>query len=338
MNKVLIITDAWYPQINGVVFTLINTIKEIKSRGLDVLVIHPSMFKTFTFSLYPEIHIPYKHKKKMIKIIDNFKPDFIHIATEGILGITARRYCLDNKLKFTTAYHTKFPEYAFENFNIPLKIGYFYMKWFHKKSSNILVPTESIKKEIKKYGIKKTKIWSRGVDIDLFSPEKKSNEFNFKYILYVGRVSKEKNLDDFLSLDLSNIDKDLKKVVVGDGNKLDSYKKRYEDVIFVGTKSGEELAKYYASAEVFCFPSKTDTFGLVIIESLASGVPVVAYKVPQIMDIVVDGVGKTSDNLLDAIRLALKGKSSELCRKHVLDNYSWSSATNTFIESLVPAK
>jgi glycosyltransferase involved in cell wall biosynthesis len=337
-NRILIVTDAWDPQINGVVSTLKNTIKELKKMNFEVLVIHPNLFKTFTISLYPEIQIPYKHKKKVVNFIESFNPNYIHIATEGILGITARKYCLDKKLKFTTAYHTKFPEYASENFNIPVKIGYFYMKWFHKKSSNILVPTKSVQKEIKQYGIKKTKIWSRGVDIDLFNPNKKSNDFDFQYALYVGRVSKEKNLEDFLALDLKNIGLDLKKIVVGDGNKLESYRKKHKDVLFVGSKNGEDLAKYYANAEVFCFPSKTDTFGLVIIESLASGVPVVSYKVPQIMDIVNDSVGATSDNLIDGIKYALKNKNSKTCRQYVVDNYSWKSATDVFVKLLVPTK
>jgi glycosyltransferase involved in cell wall biosynthesis len=210
------------------------------------------------------------------------------------------------------------------------------MRWFHKKSSTTMVTTKSIQQEIKKYRIKKTKIWSRGVDTNLFSPDKKTNKFDFKYVLYVGRVTKEKNLEDFLSLDLNHLELGMKKVIVGDGNQMEEYQEKYPDVLFVGVKQGEEIAEYYANAEVFCFPSKTDTFGLVIIEALASGVPVATYKVPQIMDIINDSVGSFNDSLLLAIKSALKNKNSDTCRKYVIENYSWSSATDMFIDNLIP--
>ncbi|MDF2534364.1 MAG: alpha-mannosyltransferase [Bacillales bacterium] len=338
MNRILIVTDAWSPQINGVVNTLNNTIKELQDRGFEVFVIEPSMFDTFPLPFYKEISIVYHHTKKLNVLMENIKPNYIHIATEGPLGISARKYCVDKKLKFTTAYHTKFPEYAKDKLGVPLRVGYLYMKWFHRRSSNVMVATKSIKKELRINGISRVKYWSRGVDAELFSPEKKSNEFDFEYVLYVGRVSSEKNLDAFLGLDLSSIKPGLKKLVVGDGPQLEEFKEAYPDVVFVGPKKGEELATYYASAEVFCFPSKTDTFGLVMIESLASGVPVAAFSVPQIVDIINSNVGCTNQSLLEAIKIALKNKDSVTCRNYVMSKYTWQKATSDFLKNLTEVK
>jgi glycosyltransferase involved in cell wall biosynthesis len=338
MKKILIVTDAWAPHINGVVSTLQNTIKTLTAKGFEVSVIEPSIFNTFTLPVYKDIPISYNHKKKLYALIDEIKPDYIHISTEGIIGITTRKYCIEKKLNFTTAYHTKFPEYIKENLGIPMAIAYLYMRWFHKKSSKVLVATDSIRKELRKKGITKTFIWSRGVDTELFSPTKASGEFPYPYILYVGRVAVEKNLTAFLDLDLSSINPELKKVVVGNGVEFLEMSEKYKDVVFVGPKIEEELAKYYANAEVFCFPSKTDTFGLVMVEALSSGVPVAAFPVPQIKDIINDRVGCLNESLLHAIKLALAHKNSEACRQHVIDHYSWDMATDMFIEHMVPVK
>jgi glycosyltransferase involved in cell wall biosynthesis len=338
MKKILIVTDAWLPHINGVVSTLQNTIKTLKAKGFDVSVIEPNIFKFFTLPVYKDIPISYNHKKKLYALIDEINPDYIHISTEGIIGISARKYCLERKLKFTTAYHTKFPEYVKENLGIPVAIGNLYMKWFHRKSSKVLVTTEAIKKELRKKGIFRTFIWTRGVDTELFSPLKANNDFAFPYILYVGRVAVEKNLAAFLDLDLTSIDPNMKKVVVGNGVEFLEMSEKYKEVIFVGPKIEEELAAYYANATVFCFPSKTDTFGLVMIEALSSGVPVAAFPVPQIKDIINEKVGCLDESLLDAIKYALKHKNSNACRQHVLDHYSWDLATDMFIEHMVLTK
>jgi glycosyltransferase involved in cell wall biosynthesis len=338
MNKILIVTDAWLPHINGVVSTLLNTIKTLTAKGYEVSVIEPSIFSFFTLPVYKDIPISYRHKKKLYALIDEINPDFIHISTEGIIGITTRKYCIEHKLNFTTAYHTKFPEYVKENLGIPIAIGNLYMRWFHRKSSKVLVTTDAIKKELRKKGILKTFIWSRGVDTELFSPLKASKGFDFPYILYVGRVAAEKNLTAFLDLDLSSIDPKLKKVVVGNGVEFIEMSEKYKDVIFTGPKVEEELAQYYANAAAFCFPSKTDTFGLVLIEALSSGVPIAAFPVPQIKDIINDKVGCLNESLLDAIKYALAHRNSIACRQHVLDHYSWDIATDMFIEHMVQAK
>ncbi|MDB5053716.1 MAG: glycosyl transferase [Bacilli bacterium] len=338
MKKILIVTDAWAPHINGVVFTIQNTIKVLTARGFEVSVLEPSMFNFFTLPVYKDIPISYNHKKKLYAMIDAINPDYIHISTEGIIGITSRRYCIEKNLKFTTAYHTKFPEYVKENLGIPLAIGYLFMKWFHRKSAKVLVTTEAIKKELRKKGIFRTVIWSRGVDTELFSPLKASGDSPYPYVLYVGRVAVEKNLTAFLDLDLSPIDPKLKKVIVGNGVEFSDLSEKYKDAIFVGAKSGEELSTYYANAEVFCFPSKTDTFGLVLIEALSSGVPVAAFPVPQIKDIINEKVGCLNESLLESIKFALENKNSEACRQYVIDHYTWEIATDLFLKNMVLAK
>jgi len=338
LNKILIVTDAWTPQINGVVITLQNTIKTLREKGFNVSLIEPNMFTFFTLPVYKDIPISYNHKKKLYAMIDEIEPDYIHISTEGVIGISTRKYCIDRKLKYTTAYHTKFPEYVKENLGIPLAITYLFMKWFHRKSSKVLVATEAVRRELRNKGIFKTAIWSRGVDTELFSPCKASADKPYRYILYVGRITVEKNLTAFLDLDLSMIDPELKKVIIGTGLEFAELSEKYKDAIFVGAKCGEELARYYADAEVFCFPSKTDTFGLVMIEALSSGVPVAAFPVPQIRDIVIDAVGCLNDSLLMSIKQALKNKDPEACRQHVLNHFSWNKATDMFIENMVLVK
>lgn len=329
--KVLIVSDAWN-QTNGVVTTLETTIKHLEKNGFVVEIIHPGLFKGISFPFYKEIKlVSLLEKQKFQWMIETINPDYIHIPVEGPLGIFARNYCLHNNLNFTTAYHTHFPAYIEKMFFIPETITYQYIKWFHRPSSNVMVSTNFLIEELPKHGINNVVKWSRGVDIELFNPNKRDKYVEQKYALYVGRVSIEKNIQQFLQTNTG----DLKKVVVGDGPSRKLLEKTYPDVYFVGKKKGEELAKFFANAEVFVFPSRTDTFGLVMLEALSCGTPVAAVDVAHNYEIINDDVGCISNNLEFAIHQARK-KNRETCRQHVLENFTWEKATEQFINNLVP--
>lgn len=342
-KRLLIVTDAWSPQVNGVVRTLATTIEHIEQSGeYDLLVITPAMFKSFNLPKWvgveQEISFAYGVTKQLNEMINNFKPEYIHIAVEGPLGVAARRYCVDKQLCFTTAYHTMFPEYMHAKYKIPVWVGYAYMRWFHNPSSVVMVATDSLKSTLQTHGFINTfKRWSRGVDTNLFHPGNR-NVFTVKpdYALYVGRVSHEKNIEAFLTADTG----ELRKVIVGDGPLKDTLEQKYPEAEFVGTKRGEELAAYYANAAVFVFPSKTDTFGLVMIEALASGTPVVAYDVPSPCDIIESDVGVLSkeEDLSNAIRTAVQTVDRARCRALVEQRYTWDMATVQFLSNLVPVK
>ena len=258
-------------------------------------------------------------------------PDCIHISTEGPLGLAARRYCLNNGLAFTTAWHTKFPDYVNARFGIPHAVIYGIMQWFHKPARSVMVPTLSLKKDLEIRGFKKVKIWSRGVDTDLFHPRDDAfYDGESPHWLYVGRVAVEKNLEAFLKLDLPGT-----KHIVGDGPQRAALAERYRDVIFHGHKSGEELARHYASADVFVFPSKTDTFGLVVLEALASGVPVAAYPATGPKDILAGtDAGVLNENLQIACYKAL-GLDRTACRK-LAEHYSWRACAEQFLSNMRP--
>jgi len=264
----------------------------------------------------------------MIKKID---PDFIHITTEGPLGWAARKFCLKYDLNFTTAYHTMFPEYVNIKYHLPLSWGYHIVRKFHAPSSRVMVATMALEHQLMENDFPpKFGRWSRGVDLDLFHPKHRDPMFSEPFALYVGRVSHEKNIQAFLTAETP----DLTKIVVGDGPQLPSLKAKYKDVVFTGAKKGEDLAKFYANADVFVFPSKTDTFGLVMIEAMASGTPVAAYNEPNTTSIVVPGTGACHDDLNVAISQALT-MSRLNCRQTAETLYSWDIATDQFLSNLV---
>lgn len=342
-KKLLIVTDAWYPQINGVVRTLTSTIDEITQQDeYEILVITPGRFKSFTLprwmGIEQEIAFAYNVKDQIAEMIDGFNPDYIHIAVEGPLGIAARNYCVKKQLCFTTAYHTMFPEYLYAKYKMPLWVGYKFMRWFHEPSNVVMVATNSLRCQLQANGfLNKFKRWSRGVDTSIFNPERRNPLANtIKYALYVGRVSHEKNIEAFLKTNTPG----LMKGVVGDGPLKDMLQKKYPDAVFAGTKTGVELAEFYANAEVFVFPSKTDTFGLVIIEALASGTPVVAYDVPSPCDVITPDVGvlSTQEDLSNAIQTAIQTINRGRCRELVEQRYTWSVATSQFLSNLVPVR
>ena len=327
--KILIVTDAWYPQVNGVVRTLDETSKQIKKLGHEVKLITPEGFLTIPCPTYPEIKLSLFPGAKVSSMIRDFNPDCLHISTEGPLGLAARGYASRNGLAFTSAYHTRFPEYVYARTKLPLKITYSFLRWFHNRSELVMVPTEEVKKDLIKHKIGKPKIWSRGVDLDIFKPKKGRRKNKNPILLNVGRVAVEKNLEEFLKIDLS-----YEKWVVGDGPAFKELKKKYPKVIFHGAKSKEELEYYYNKADVFVFPSKTDTFGLVLLEAMACGLPVAAFPVSGPLDVIGNSnAGILNSNLKEACKKALlipRKVPREYAKK-----FSWESTSKTFESYLV---
>jgi glycosyltransferase involved in cell wall biosynthesis len=329
--RILIATDAWYPQVNGVVRTLDTISTELHRMGHVVRVLEPRRFRTLPLPSYPEIRLAFGAARRVARFIEAFGPDAIHIATEGPIGWAVRGYCLNNKLPFTTSFHTRFPEYLHARTRVPLRWSYNWLRSFHWPSAALLASTPSLKSELEARGFRNIRIWSRGVDTELFKPGPK-DLFDVKrpVSLYVGRVAVEKNLEAFLSLDLPGT-----KVVVGDGPQLAQLKARYPEVVFVGSKTGEELARHYAAADVFVFPSRTDTFGLVVLEALASGVPVAAFPVQGPADIrgaATTPVGALDEDLRAATLQALDC-DPVACRAFALE-YSWENCARQFLGHL----
>jgi glycosyltransferase involved in cell wall biosynthesis len=297
--------------------------------GNEVIYITPLQFKTIPLPTYPDIRLAMFPRRKVCKTLDAFGPDAIHIATEGPLGMAAKHYCKKRKLKFTTAYHTQFPYYVRLRAPIPVAFTYAILRNFHSKSARIMVPTESQRHELLKWGFNNVVIWSRGVDIELFKIRDKTFLKDTRPIsMYTGRVAVEKNLDAFLSLDIPGT-----KYIIGDGPDLQELSKKYPDARFVGFKFGEELANYMAAADVFVFPSRTDTFGIVMLDAMACGVPVAAYPVTGPIDLVQNGItGVLNENLGLAVKEALNLSPKE-ARKFA-EQHSWMAATQQFYSHL----
>ena len=305
MHKILIATDS-FDQVNGVSTTYRNILKHSRKK---TFVVHPGLFKRTHFSVYPEVQFCIE-PLEAYKRIKEIAPTHIHIGTEGPIGLTARIYCKLNKIPYTTGYHTKFPEYLWKLARIPQFLTYAYLKVFHNDSKAILVPSRSCQEELVKKGFNKVVVWTRGVAKNLIShkPYIKSNS---PKIIYVGRVSKEKNLEP-----LCKLENKFDITIVGEGPILNKLKAKYPRINFTGYRFGRELADTLKEHHVFCFPSKTDTFGIVMIEALANGLPIAAYKVTGPVDIVEEGkTGYLGDNLEDSIRRCLK-----LNRKSIASN------------------
>lgn len=325
MSKITIATDGWVPQTSGVVTTYQNTVKELKTQGHEVQIIEPSLFPQMP-SMYPGIPIALCTQKAVTKEVDKFQPEYVHIATEGLIGVQTRRLCEKRKWRYTTSFHTMIADYLKKMLAIPRRLTWSYLKHFHSKSKCVLVPTQSVLETLEEKGFKNLAVWSRGVDTDLFYPGFYKNES--PVFLYVGRVSKEKGIDDFLKLDLPG-----KKVVVGDGPDLNRLKNKYPKAAYRGMLYGPQLAEEYRKADVFVFPSQTDTFGLVIIEALASGLSVAAYPVTGPKDIVTEKTGCLDWNLRLACMNAWSNKNKEECLK-LAQQYSWENVTRQFVEKL----
>lgn len=330
--KIAIVTDAWRPQVNGVVTTLSTTGATLEKFGHQVRFVTPEGFKTFPCPTYPSIRLVRNPIKGVYGTLDTFEPDAIHIATEGPLGWTARRYCRSRDLNYTTSYHTRMAEYIRLRAPIPLSVGYALLRRFHGRAVRTMVPTESQRQHLLRLGFKNLVIWSRGVDTQLFRPGDKDLLDGPRPIaMYMGRVAVEKNIEAFLELKLPG-----SKYVVGDGPDLEMLRRRYPDVRFTGFKHGAELAAHLAAADVFVFPSRTDTFGLVLLEAMACGVPVAAYPVTGPIDLIKPGVnGAIDDDLAKAVHAALQVDPAG-CRQFAVSR-SWEAATEQFFHHLTPA-
>lgn len=338
-RNIVIVSDAWAPQTNGVVRTLEATARELARMGHEVTFITPQAFRSFPCPTYPEIRLSLPLFGKFSRLMERAAPQYIHISTEGPLGLAARAWCLRRGLKFTTAYHTKFPEYVEARFHLPAAWTYRYMRWFHGASSAVMCATPTMAEELATHGIPHSCRWSRGVDVDLFTPARRgAADLPAEFIalpkpilLYVGRVAVEKNIEAFLTQKTIG-----SKVVVGAGPLLEPLRKRHPEVLFLGAKYGSELADLYAASDVFVFPSRTDTFGLVLLEALASGTPVAAYPVTGPVDVIGHApVGCLDEDLGRAIARALSA-SRESCRAYALMQ-SWEACAEQFLANLVAA-
>jgi len=331
--RIVIATDAWKPQLNGVVRTLDTLGRILTSLGNEVLYITPQDFNTVPMPTYSEIKLAVLPNRKVAKMINDFKPDAIHIATEGTIGRAARRFCLRRGYPFTTSFHTRFAEYVHERFKTPVSWGYAILKDFHKYGDALMVATPGMKDELEEKGFRNIKLWARGVDTSVFVPGDRTflDHLPRPIFLYVGRIAVEKSIEDFLELDLPGT-----KLIVGDGPQTAELKARYRDAVFVGPQFGEDLVKHYAASDVFVFPSRTDTFGLVNVEALACGVPVAAYPVRGPVDILKDahpGCGALDDDLKKACLAALESRDPEECRRHAM-KFSWEAGARQFIANL----
>ncbi|MFC5441749.1 glycosyltransferase family 4 protein [Rhizobium halophytocola] len=334
--RLTIVTDAWHPQVNGVVRSIETTNRELEKLGVTVSLITPQRFRSVPMPTYPEIRLSLTTPRKLGRMIAAERPDYLHIATEGPLGILARNWALKHGMAFSTSYHTRFPEYVAERLPVPIGWLYGFIRWFHNRGGACMVATESLRRELSEKGLRNLQIWSRGIDTALFHPRpREETPFGLARPIFmtVGRVAVEKNLPAFLDLDLPG-----SKVVVGDGPAREELAARYPGVTFTGVKFGEDLARAYAQADVFVFPSRTDTFGNTILEALASGVPVAAYPVTGPVDIIPQGSGAGAlDEDLRAACLAALPQSREAARA-LAETFSWASATQQFMANVVAAK
>lgn len=331
--KIAIVSDAWEPQVNGVVRSLRETIACLTDLDHVIEVFDPSAFRTIPCPTYPEIPLALNPWGKLPGMLDAFGPDSLHIATEGPLGWAARRYCTKRGYAFTTSYHTMFPEYVNVRTRIPLSWMYALMRFFHASSAAIMSATPSLDELLIKHRFPAPVRWTRGVDVDLFRPHEDRIDFGPGPVsMYVGRVAVEKNIQAFLELDLPGT-----QVVVGDGPQREELEKKYTHAIFTGAKKGDELARHFSSADVFVFPSLTDTFGLVMLEALACGVPVAAFPVQGPRDVITTPeIGHLDEDLTKAIEKAAHC-SRQACRDYAL-GYSWNAAANQFLGNLRPLR
>jgi len=330
--RIALVSDAWLPQVNGVVRTLTTIAQEVKALGHELVAISPDRFRTIPCPTYPEIRLALAPGRGVRRLLEEARPDAIHIATEGPLGMAARRYCIDRGLPFTTAFHTRFPEYVSARFLLPVGLGYAWLRRFHRPSRGIMVAAPSIRRELERRGFSAIRPWSRGVDAELFAPERREEFPGIPRPIFmaVGRVAVEKNLAAFLELDLPG-----SKMVVGDGPQLADLRHRFPMVHFLGRHEGLSLARCYASADVFVFPSLTDTFGLVLLEALASGVPVAAFPVTGPIDVIGEAPVGRLDRDLRKAALACLDVPRSACRDYAL-RFSWQTTARQFLENLAP--
>lgn len=331
--RIAIVTDAWMPQVNGVVRTLCALREELVRMGHHVKIISPDQFGSLPCPTYPEIRLAFALPRTLGRMIAEFAPDAVHLATEGPLCLSARRWCLRNNLPFSTAYHTQFPDYVAKRSGLPASWFWRYIRWFHGPAQAVLVSTQSVRQQLRIHGVNQVRPWGRGVDVSNFTPDTPPPAL-FANLprpiqLYVGRIAIEKNIEAFLSSNHPGT-----KVVVGDGPVRAAMEQTFPDAHFLGPLSGRELAGAYAGADVFVFPSRTDTFGLVMIEAMACGTPVAAYPVTGPLDVVTAETGALAETLDDAIAMALT-RDRRVCAARGA-SYTWAQSAREFLAGLYP--
>jgi glycosyltransferase involved in cell wall biosynthesis len=326
---ILVATDAWHPQVNGVVRTLSSLARSASALGTEIEFLTPDGFPSLAVPTYPGLRVALPNRREIARRIEAASPDAIHIATEGPIGWAVRAYCRRRKLAFTTSYTTRFPEYIAVRSIVPASWSYAVLRHFHAAAAMTMVATSSLRQELSTRGFKKLGTWTRGVDTDLFTPDGASElDLPRPIFMTVGRVAVEKNLEAFLSLNLPG-----SKVVIGDGPQRPVLERRYPNVRFLGEKTGHELSSHFAAADVFVFPSLTDTFGIVQLEALACGTPVAAFPVTGPLDVIADHpVGALDTDLRSACIRAL-GISRQSCRSFALER-SWENSARQFIGNL----
>ncbi|WP_114946606.1 glycosyltransferase family 4 protein [Microvirga calopogonii] len=330
--RLLIATDAWRPQINGVVRSLEYMAAEAPRFGAEVVFLTPERFRSLPMPTYPEIRLSLVGPGALAEILDEVRPTHVHIATEGPIGLATRLACLRQMRAFTTSYHTRFPEYVAARTGIPDTWSYAALRRFHRAARAMMVSTPSLERELTARGFRNIMRWTRGVDTVLFRPRgERILDAAAPVFLYVGRVAVEKNLDAFLSLDLPGT-----KVIVGDGPSRAELERRYPEARFLGSLTGEDLARVYASSDVFVFPSLTDTFGIVLIEALASGLPIAAFPVTGPLDVIgPSGCGVLKDDLREAALAALD-VPRDRCRAYG-ETFTWQESARQFFSNIEKA-
>ena len=332
--RVLVATDAWHPQINGVVRSLEYTAREAEHLGAELVFLTPQEFRTVPLPTYKEIRLALATPRMIMRRIEAIQPDFVHIATEGPIGLLVRRACIASRRTFTTSYHTKFPVYLSARAPVPERWTYAWLRSFHNAAGGVMVSTATLDRDLASRGFKRLMRWSRGVDANLFRPRPEASlDIPRPAFLFVGRVAVEKNIEAFLDLDLPG-----SKVVVGGGPALETLKARYPAVHFLGPKEGEALAEVYAACDVFCFPSRTDTFGIVLLEAMACGLPVAAYPVTGPTDVLADAtepVGVLDEDLRTACLKALE--LSPAAARRFAERYTWRESARQFLDNVLIA-
>ncbi len=332
-KRILMVTDAWRPQVNGVVHTLERLTETLKTFGVEVRMLTPNLFRTLPMPTYPDIRLALTTPGRVRRLIEESRADHIHIVTEGPLGLMARRFCVARKQPFTTSYHTRFPEYVTARLPIPEDCTYGWLRNFHNSGQGTMVATPSMARDLEARGFSRLQPWTRGVDVEHFNPGKRGElDFPRPIFLSVGRVAVEKNLPAFLDLQLPG-----SKVVVGQGPELEKLRAKYPDVHFLGHRPNNELARIYASSDVFVFPSRTDTFGNVIIEALASGTPVAGFPVTGPIDIVGDGFGGAVAEDLRSAALAALEVDRASARERAM-RYTWRACAEMYMDNIRAAR
>jgi len=330
-RPIVLVTDAWHPQVNGVVHTWSYVRRELGELGHELQVIHPAGSRGVHAPGEPDLLLSTEPARHLRRLLGRRAPGALHIATEGPLGWAARAMARTAGWPFTTSYHTRFPEYLKARFGLPPAWTYSMLRRFHRESCAILVPTEAMRGELQRAGFDRTRVWGRGVDSLRFAPGRR-DALNLPgpILLYAGRVAPEKNLEAFVALDLPG-----SRVVVGDGPDLARLRARFPGVHWLGRQPHESLARYYDAADVFVFPSRTDTFGLVMLEAMACGCPVAAFPVTGPIDVVTPGVSGVLNEDLRRACLEALGLPRAQVRAAAIDR-SWTAIARDLLAVLVP--